>query len=58
MILDKLLKFQKTMDIRFNDIEILKKSLIHKSFDNKVNNEKLEFLGDRVIGLVLFKNLP
>jgi ribonuclease-3 len=45
------------MDIRFNDIEILKKCLIHKSFDNKDNNEKLEFLGDRVLGLVLSKKL-
>ena len=57
MILDKLLKFQKSIDIKFNDIEILKKSLIHKSFDNKDNNEKLEFLGDRVLGLVLYKTL-
>lgn len=57
MILDKILKFQKSIDIKFNDIEILKKCLIHKSFDSKYNNEKLEFLGDRVIGLVISKTL-
>ena len=32
------------------------RSLIHKSFDKKYNNEKLEFLGDRVIGLSISKN--
>ena len=57
MILDKILKFQKSIDIKFNDIEILKKCLIHKSFDSKYNNERLEFLGDRVIGLVISKTL-
>ena len=28
-----------------------------KSFDSKNNNEKLEFLGDRVLGLVISKKL-
>ena len=32
-------------------------SLIHKSFNLLHNNEKLEFLGDRVLGLVLSKKL-
>ena len=36
---------------------MLERSLTHKSFDNKYNNEKLEFLGDRVLGLVLSKAL-
>ena len=36
----------------------MKKSLIHKSSDNiDFNNEKLEFLGDRVLGLILSKKL-
>ena len=33
------------------------KSLTHKSFDKKDNNEKIEFLGDRVLGLVMAKKL-
>ena len=37
----------------FNDHSLLNRSLTHKSFDNKKNNEKLEFLGDRVLGLVI-----
>ena len=32
-------------------------SLIHKSFDPLSNNEKLEFLGDRVLALVMSKKL-
>ena len=32
-------------------------ALTHKSANQKVNNEKLEFLGDRVIGLVLSEKL-
>ena len=36
---------------KFEKKELLKISLTHKSFNNKVNNEKLEFLGDRVLGL-------
>ena len=45
--------FQKTINIKFKNVDLLKTSLIHKSFNNKINNEKLEFLGDRVLGLVL-----
>ena len=33
------------------------RALTHKSFDNKNNNEKLEFLGDRVLGLIISKKL-
>ena len=57
MVNDKLLELQKEIKIKFNDINLLKQSLIHKSFDSKKNNEKLEFLGDRVLGLVLSKTL-
>ena len=31
--------------------------MIHKSYDNINNNEKLEFLGDRVLGLIISKKL-
>ena len=33
------------------------RSLTHKSFDKEKNNEKIEFLGDRVLGLVIAKKL-
>ena len=45
------------IDYKFKNISLLKKSLIHKSFDNLNNNEKLEFLGDRVLGLIISKKL-
>ena len=33
------------------------KSLTHKSYDKINNNEKIEFLGDRVLGLIIAKKL-
>ena len=50
-------KFEQKINIKFKDQVLLKKSLIHKSHDSTYNNEKLEFLGDRVLGLVLAKTL-
>ena len=41
----------------FKNSKLLEQSLIHKSFDNEHNNEKLEFLGDRVLGLIISKKL-
>jgi ribonuclease-3 len=48
---------EKIINIKFTNKELLLKSFIHKSFDKKINNEKLEFLGDRVIGLIISKKL-
>ncbi len=50
-------ELEKFLEYRFNDQKILKQSLIHKSYNNKDNNEKLEFLGDRVLGLIIAKKL-
>jgi ribonuclease-3 len=50
-------KLEQKINIKFKDQALLKKSLIHKSHDNIYNNEKLEFLGDRVLGLILAKTL-
>ena len=57
MKIDLFKRFEEKIKINFKNIEILKKSLIHKSYDSKENNEKLEFLGDRVLGLILCKEL-
>ncbi len=48
---------EKKLKIKFSDQKILIKSLTHKSFDSKNNNEKIEFLGDRVLGLIIAKRL-
>jgi len=45
------------LDYSFKDFALFKRSLIHKSFDSLKNNEKLEFLGDRVLGLIISKKL-
>ncbi len=41
----------------FKNKDLLNKALTHKSFSSDLNNEKLEFLGDRVLGLVISKKL-
>ena len=48
---------EKKLNIKFNDQKLLIKSLTHKSYDSTNNNEKIEFLGDRVLGLVISKKL-
>ena len=48
---------EKKLKINFKDKNLLINSLTHKSFDKINNNEKIEFLGDRVLGLVMAKKL-
>ena len=46
-ILEKIIKYN------FKKKTLLEKAVTHKSFNNNINNEKLEFLGDRVLGLTI-----
>lgn len=55
--MEHLSKLEQKIGIKFKDKTLLEKSLIHKSNNSAVNNEKLEFLGDRVLGLVLANTL-
>ena len=48
---------EKKIKISFKNKSLLVKSLTHKSYDKKNHNEKIEFLGDRVLGLVMAKKL-
>jgi ribonuclease III len=58
----------KKLDIKFNDINLLKQALTHRSYLNEHrdykldHNERLEFLGDAVLELVvteyLYENYP
>ena len=48
---------EKNIDIKFKNKNLLIKALTHKSFNPNENNEKIEFLGDRVLGLVIAKKL-
>ena len=54
---DKLNILQKKINIKFKDLNYLKKSITHKSFNAENNYEKLEFLGDRILGFVISKKL-
>ena len=53
----KISLLEKKIGINFNDKKLLIKSLTHKSFNSSNNYEKLEFLGDRVLGLIISKTL-
>ncbi|MGL4986784.1 MAG: ribonuclease III [Treponemataceae bacterium] len=53
-----LLQFQKKLGLRFKNLSLLNLAFHHRSFSNestagKINNEKLEFLGDAVLGMVV-----
>ena len=48
---------QKKINVKFKNLDLLIQSLTHKSFDTKKNYEKMEFLGDRVLGLVIAQKL-
>lgn len=60
------LDFERNLGYNFKNKELLKNSLIHRSFGNehrrykKISNERLELLGDAVLDLVvteyLYKN--
>ena len=51
------LNLEKKINIKFKDKDLLSQSLTHKSFNSNKNNEKIEFLGDRVLGLIIAKKL-
>tara|TARA_Y100000768_G_scaffold383395_1_gene365437 strand:+ start:1339 stop:2004 length:666 start_codon:yes stop_codon:yes gene_type:complete len=49
--------FEQIIEYNFKDQNLLHKALTHKSYNNNLNNEKLEFLGDRVLGLIISNKL-
>ena len=53
----KIPELEKIIKYNFKKSSLLEKALTHKSLDNENNNEKLEFLGDRVLGLVISEKL-
>ncbi|MDC3042437.1 ribonuclease III [Candidatus Pelagibacter sp.] len=48
---------EKKINVKFKNKDLLIRALTHKSFNPNDNNEKIEFLGDRVLGLVIAKKL-
>lgn len=57
----RLIALFERIDYRFKDIELVQRALTHASYGdgrrNTVDNERLEFLGDRVLGLLTAKVL-
>lgn len=57
------LDFEKNLEYSFNNKELLKNALIHRSFGNehrrykRISNERLELLGDAVLDLVVTEYL-
>ncbi len=49
--------FEKKIKIKFKKRSLLIQAMTHKSVDQDLNNEKFEFLGDRVLALALSKKL-
>ena len=51
-------EFEKLLDYKFRDIALLERALTHSSYaneckDGRSNNERMEFLGDSVLSLVV-----
>ena len=50
-------KLEQNLGFKINNVELYIKAITHKSADKINNYEKLEFLGDRVLGLFISKKL-
>ncbi len=61
--MEKLKKLERKIGINFKDQDLLKEALVHRSYINEHpnfelgHNERLEFLGDAVLELVVTENL-
>jgi ribonuclease-3 len=59
----KIARLQETLGVEFKDSTLLEQSLVHDSYVNEnpavapVSNERLEFLGDAVLGLTVAQKL-
>jgi ribonuclease-3 len=61
---DDLLRLQKSLGVKFHDSSLLQQALVHRSYLNEsanlppsASNERLEFLGDAILGLVIAEEL-
>jgi ribonuclease-3 len=59
--IDKYIRLNKAIGYTFNDVALLEQALTHRSAAKK-HNERLEFLGDAILGMVigetLYKRFP
>ena len=54
---EKIKNIEKSLSIKIKNKSLLIEALTHKSANQEFNNEKLEFLGDRVLGLTISEKL-
>ena len=54
---DNIKKLQKILKVNFKNINYIKQAITHKSNNSTYNYENLEFLGDRVLGLIISNKL-
>jgi len=58
-----LIELQQSLGVSFSDLSLLEQALVHSSYINEnpgfalTSNERLEFLGDAVLGLVIAEEL-
>ncbi|MDP2730053.1 MAG: ribonuclease III [Dehalococcoidales bacterium] len=63
MAFTNLAALEQSLGISFNDISLLEQALVHSSYINEnpglisTSNERLEFLGDAVLGLIIAEKL-
>ncbi len=50
-------KFQTILDYQFKQPDLLEQALTHRSYSADKNNERLEFLGDSVLSLVITQHI-
>ncbi len=56
-------KLEKRLGVKFKNIKLLKQAMVHRSYLNEIknfsldNNERLEFLGDAVLELIVTEHL-
>jgi ribonuclease-3 len=63
VLLTDLVELQATLGVQFRDLNLLQQSLVHRSYLNEnpdqplESNERLEFLGDAVLGFVIAEEI-
>ncbi len=50
-------RFYALTEYRFEQEELLRQALTHRSYSRGANNERLEFLGDSILGLVISRQI-
>lgn len=50
---ERLTELEGRLGYRFHNLDLLKEALTHKSFSRSLHNERLEFLGDAVLELII-----